>query len=312
MNPTDKTLLSNASPSSPSATLATTAVGTPDAAAATNDNVLPRRLRVDPRNLVSHPDVVRAIEGTLRAQYVPRRELPDSVAEVQVRMLHAVRDKPAPETVPEWKALGRTIAERMIITAKQRAKKRRRWNEGPCDKPDDAMPIQRSPGRRRDPVDMGRQIEAIRGLYEAGKMPKDGDLILFRAADGFTAPEIAEELKVSVGTVEKRLFRIRKLAKAKLGSLGLLMTMLMLMVFLAIPLGGGVGAPAPAKDAPALRHDALDACDAGEWRECLDDLDEARALDPDGDDAPVIRQARERAQRALASEKPAGDTSSRP
>ena len=191
------------------------ALPTVDPAGATNDNVLPRRLHADPRALVSHPDVVRAIQGALRAQYVRSHELPDSIAEVQVRVLHALRDKPAPATVPEWKALARTIAERMVVKARQKEKKRRRWNEGPCDKPDDFMPVQRSPGRRRDPVDMSRQIEAIRGLHEAGVMPKDGDLILFRAADGFTAPEIAEELKVSVGTVEKRLFRIRKLVQGE-------------------------------------------------------------------------------------------------
>ena len=82
------------------------------------------------------------------------------------------------------------------------------------------------------------------------------------------------------------------------------MTMLMLVVFLAIPMGGGVGSPRPQKDAPALRHDALAACDAGEWRECLDDLDEARDLDPDGDEAPAIREARERAERALSNARP--------
>jgi len=39
----------------------------------------------------------------------------------------------------------------------------------------------------------------------------------------------------------------------------------------------------------------LPACDAKQWPECLADLDEARAIDPDGDDAPLVKQTRQRA-----------------
>ena len=39
----------------------------------------------------------------------------------------------------------------------------------------------------------------------------------------------------------------------------------------------------------------MPACDAKQWPECLADLDEARAIDPDGDDAPLVKQTRQRA-----------------
>lgn len=60
-------------------------------------------------------------------------------------------------------------------------------------------------------------------------------------------------------------------------------------------------APSPLERARLLRADALRACDGGQWRACLDGLDNARALDPDGDQAPAIGAARARAEDALAT-----------
>jgi hypothetical protein len=54
--------------------------------------------------------------------------------------------------------------------------------------------------------------------------------------------------------------------------------------------------PSPAK----LRERAMSACDAHEWRRCLELLDRAREDDPAGDDSPAVRTARDRAARGLA------------
>jgi len=48
----------------------------------------------------------------------------------------------------------------------------------------------------------------------------------------------------------------------------------------------------PAQDAAALRREALAACDAQRYRECAERLDEARALDPEGEKAPEVRAVR--------------------
>ncbi len=68
--------------------------------------------------------------------------------------------------------------------------------------------------------------------------------------------------------------------------------------------------PAPSPSAPAppppspelvaaaeLRQKAIAACDAEQWTTCLADLDQARALDPAGDDAPDVKAMREQARR---------------
>jgi hypothetical protein len=49
-----------------------------------------------------------------------------------------------------------------------------------------------------------------------------------------------------------------------------------------------------------LRTDAHADCNIALWRDCLRQLDEARALDPGGEDDPRVQRDRERAARGLA------------
>jgi hypothetical protein len=58
-------------------------------------------------------------------------------------------------------------------------------------------------------------------------------------------------------------------------------------------------APVPSADplavATELRRKAAAACDAKQWSACLAALDEARAVDPEGDGAPAVKALREKA-----------------
>lgn len=49
---------------------------------------------------------------------------------------------------------------------------------------------------------------------------------------------------------------------------------------------------APGLRAAGLRREARDACGARSWQTCLDKLNQARALDPDGDEAPEVQSLR--------------------
>ena len=51
----------------------------------------------------------------------------------------------------------------------------------------------------------------------------------------------------------------------------------------------------PAQNATGLRSRASAECDAEDWQPCLDDLDQARTLDPAGDDDPQVQAMRRRA-----------------
>jgi hypothetical protein len=68
--------------------------------------------------------------------------------------------------------------------------------------------------------------------------------------------------------------------------------------------------PAPAQLVTAADHRrlAFAACDAQRWADCLTELELARALDPDGDDAPEVQAARQRALDALLGTREPGDT----
>jgi DNA-directed RNA polymerase specialized sigma24 family protein len=71
-------------------------------------------------------------------------------------------------------------------------------------------------------------------------------------------------------------------------------------------------APSPLERARLLRADALRSCDDGAWRACLDGLDEAKGLDPEGDRAPAIGDARARAEGALERPSPSTAPSGAP
>jgi hypothetical protein len=64
---------------------------------------------------------------------------------------------------------------------------------------------------------------------------------------------------------------------------------------------------APQRDLVAadLRRKAAASCDVKRWAECLEWLDEAKKVDPAGDEAPEARGLRERAMRGVG-EKPEG------
>jgi hypothetical protein len=62
------------------------------------------------------------------------------------------------------------------------------------------------------------------------------------------------------------------------------------------PRGGPIGVPSPtstpASRVESLRRDAREACSKRSWQTCLDKLDEARTLDPKGDEAPAVQALR--------------------
>ena len=55
----------------------------------------------------------------------------------------------------------------------------------------------------------------------------------------------------------------------------------------------------PPPSAKELRKQAFEACGRGQWQACIARFDEAKDLDPEGDQDPEITAARERAKNAL-------------
>jgi RNA polymerase sigma factor (sigma-70 family) len=68
----------------------------------------------------------------------------------------------------------------------------------------------------------------------------------------------------------------------------------------------------PEERAAALRHDAFDACDAKDWRRCLDGFDAAKQIDAAGDADERVQRARKAATDALAPPLPPQTKDSEP
>ena len=141
---------------------------------------------------------------------------------------------------------------------------------------------------------------------------------LLREGDGESLDEIARDADLPAPRVRQSVSRLRRHFHARwlaLGAAGLL-SLIGLGTLCQRALGPAVVPPSIAREpvtplerARILRHDALQQCAAGAYPECLFKLDQARALDPSGEDASAIRDARNAAAhespKAVSPERPA-------
>jgi len=124
---------------------------------------------------------------------------------------------------------------------------------------------------------------------------------LLREGDGETLDEIARDVDLPAPRVRQRVSRLRRHFHARwlaLGAAGLL-SLLGVGTLFYRALQPAVAPPSIAKEpfsplerAQALRQKALEQCAAGAYRECIAGLDEAKLLDPNGENASAIGQAR--------------------
>lgn len=131
---------------------------------------------------------------------------------------------------------------------------------------------------------------------------------LLREGDGETLDEIARDVELPAPRVRQRVSRLRRHLHARwlaLGAAGL-MSLLVMGTLLYRAMQPGVAPPSivreafsPLERARALRQEALERCAAGAYPECIAALDRARALDPNGENARAIGEARAAAESNL-------------
>ena len=124
---------------------------------------------------------------------------------------------------------------------------------------------------------------------------------LLREGDGESLDEIARDVDLPAPRVRQRVSRLRRHFHARwlaLGAAGLLLsiaagTLLDQVSQPAIVPPSIAREPAtPLERARTLRQNALQRCAAGAYPECIAALDQAQALDPSGESASAIREAR--------------------
>jgi len=121
---------------------------------------------------------------------------------------------------------------------------------------------------------------------------------------------------VPEATVRKRMERFRKHMRARwarYSGLGGAVLAIVLLLWargrdehVSSPRPSYVAPPpeTPAEHATRLRRDAKTACDASDFVTCRARLDDARALDPDGEATPEVRQLRDVVRKATGDAGP--------
>ncbi len=261
---------------------------------------------------VPHSHSARLADPTLRdaLQKLARRRLPPAEVDdlVQNVLADALDARGAPHDDAAFRRWVQGIARHKIADLY-----RRRGRLPPHETDDDATGV----------ADPGPATGELSQWIER-ELPKTEDAQatlhwLLRESEGETLDEIAREAKLPAPRVRQRVSRLRRHFQTRWLALG--------AAGLALLLGAGYAAhvwldetsvtppiarePVPEADrAQQLREHGLEQCAAANFEECLRALDEAKSLDPIGDEAGAIRDARAAAARALSpNPKPSADPS---
>jgi len=166
------------------------------------------------------------------------------------------------------------------------------------------------------------------GEWIESELPKTDDAQrtlhwLLREGDGETLDEIARGADLPAPRVRQRVSRLRRHLHARwlaLGAAGLLTLLGAGTLFQRksqpadVPPSIARETPSPFERARSLRQNALQRCAEGAYPECIAGLDQAKALDPSGEEASAIGDARRAAANAargpLIPDRPAGSPSS--
>jgi DNA-directed RNA polymerase specialized sigma24 family protein len=134
---------------------------------------------------------------------------------------------------------------------------------------------------------------------------------MLREGDGEKLEHIAEEANLPAPRVRQRVSRLRRHLRARWAAAVAAALALALVGYAIYRMGQPkpediarevVPTPSPEDRAAELRHEGLRLCKDEKWQHCLDALDRAKAIDPVGDTAEKIQEARRAAARGLAPE----------
>ncbi|MFO0758382.1 MAG: sigma factor [Byssovorax sp.] len=240
-----------------------------------------------------------------------RRRVPSADADdvVQIVLLDALGTPGRPEDPRELIRWLHGIARHKVADYHRRAHR-----EPPAELPE--IPVGPEPIEARE---LARWAEEQAG---GARDAKETLRWMAREGEGEKLEAIAADEKVPAARVRQRVSRMRRWMKerwmAELAAVAALTAIAIAIYWLfrkpdevarpekPEPSGAPIGPdqPSPLEQARKLRQDGLDRCDRGDWKGCLESLDQARSVDPVGDADPAIGAARERAQKALQNDAP--------
>jgi DNA-directed RNA polymerase specialized sigma24 family protein len=258
------------------------------------------------------PEITDAIEKALRKRGLWGPDLEDHRQSVLERAYVAAEP---PGTREECVYLVRKIAREMAIDILRKRRRRSKVDVGPCGDPDERPPL--DGGRDgADAIDARRQLALIQRDIESGSITARQAAILTSAVDDVSQLEIAAQMKLAHSTVRNDLAAARRTARRSWAAFAAVTLAVLGLVLWYESRPENVAAPHPGPDesvtppaptpqgvAQETRQRALHECALQQWEACLRDLDAARGLDPAGDKAARVVEARDRASRQIESRK---------
>jgi DNA-directed RNA polymerase specialized sigma24 family protein len=257
---------------------------------------------------VADPLVGNALRRWLKGR-VPAEDVGDMVQAVLAELL-PYRDPP--ETVEALIALGRQMLKNDLVDHYRHRKTVRGVEVQPRDETVDETVGGRANEQAWDEIDTKKRAEILGHLVERGALTA-ADLELLERTDAEGYRTVAQELGTNEVALRKRAQRKRALLEQKwlrYAAFGLPGLAIILLIVKAVqpppPVGhappwtGTPDEPTPEERAAALRANAEHACGAAQWEECLDKLDQARDLDPDGEQDPKVQGLRAKAHAGLS------------
>jgi DNA-directed RNA polymerase specialized sigma24 family protein len=244
------------------------------------------------RSQAFDPDLRSALVAMVRKR-VPESEVEDIVQQALAEAIESPHAPADSESLRRW-IFG--VAKNKVVDYHRRA------GRESFDLPD----VEGTPAPHVE-ADLLRWAE--KNLPEGAENKKTLDWML-REGEGEKLESIAASEKLPPPRVRQRVSRLRRHFKenwqrevAMLAALGVIVSAVVFFVL-------------HKKDPEIITHEvvdpraepmrrvALEKCAAGDWKPCVDELDEARRLDPAGDTRPDVQQARQAAEKALNAPPP--------
>jgi RNA polymerase sigma factor (sigma-70 family) len=247
---------------------------------------------------VAKPGPFQTFDPDLRSALIAmvRKRVPESEVEdiVQQALAEAIESPHAPEESESLRRWIFGVAKNKVVDYHRRA------GRESFDLPD----VEGTPAPHVE-ADLLRWAE--KNLPEGAENKKTLDWML-REGEGEKLESIAASEKLPPPRVRQRVSRLRRHFKenwqrevAMLAALGVIVSAIVIYV-MRKPEPNIITHDVVDPRAEPMRRLALEKCAGGQWKPCVDGLDEARRLDPAGDARPEVQQARDAAANALKLE----------
>jgi DNA-directed RNA polymerase specialized sigma24 family protein len=237
------------------------------------------------------PDLRNALVAMVRKR-VPESEVEDVVQSALAEAVESPHAPAEPEALRRW-IFG--VAKNKVVDYHRRAGRL-------------SYELPELEGKPAPHVEVDMLRWAEKNLPEGDDAQKTLDWML-REGEGEKLESIATSEKVPAPRVRQRVSRLRRHLKqnwqkevALLAAVGVLISAIVFLLLKKREPEPIAHDPIPLHE--KIRKDALGLCERGEWKKCVDGLDEAKRLDPAGDTRPEVVKARDQADRALTPPPP--------